>query len=289
MKFFQVDAFTKNYRGGNPAGVVFQAEFLTDSQMQSLASRAAFSETAFILESQTADHRLRFFTPRQEVGICAHATMAAYHLMLEQGVLQPGVYKMETLAGLQRVRLAPDGVCSMTQNLPQFGMKVAPEILAPALGLLPAEVSDQIPIRVVSTGLKKIFVPIANLEILNRIKFDFKAIDRISRDHDAIGVYVFSLETVGNSTAHCRNCAPTVGIEEDSATGTSAAALASNLFEYGILEDIGDAYHSFEQGYCIAQPSEILVQLITKKAIIEEVWVAGRSVTIHEMEFSEPG
>ena len=212
--------------------------------------------------------------------------MAAYHFMLEQGVLRPGTYKMETLAGIQEVKISPDGMCSMTQNLPQFGKKVTPEAMASALGLLPAEVSDQLPIRVVSTGLKKIFVPIANLEILNRIKFDFKAIDRISRDHDAIGVYVFSLETIGNSTAHCRNCAPTVGIEEDSATGTSAAALACNLFENGILPDIGDAYHSFEQGYSIARPSEILVRLITKKLKIEEVWVAGRSVTIREMEFS---
>ena len=284
IKLFQVNAFTSDSQGGNPAGVVLSADSLSERQMQAIAAKAGFSETAFVLGSSLADQRVRFFTTTQEVRLCGHATMATYHLLFTQGILAEGHHKMETLAGVQNIEIRSGGLCSMTQNLPEFGMELAPELLATALGLELESFSDLLPIRIVSTGLKKIFVPVKTLDELSNIRFDLEMIDRISRDHDAIGVYVFSLETVGDATAHCRNSSPTVGINEESATGTSAGALACNLYHSGLVSDKEAEHLKFEQGYCMGLPSEILVQLEIRSKKIQKVKVLGRSQTFKEMK-----
>ena len=72
--FFQVQAFTKDGAGGNAAGVVSDASGLSEAHMQAVAAQAGYSETAFVCPSDTADHRVRFFTPTREVNLCGHAT-----------------------------------------------------------------------------------------------------------------------------------------------------------------------------------------------------------------------
>ena len=134
------------------------------------------------------------------------------------------------------------------------------------------------PIQVASTGLHKIFVPVASLESLLSIVPDFAAIESVSRLHGAIGMYCYSLESKSNATAHCRNFAPVVGIMEDSATGTSAAALSCVLRQNGILEKSASLRLVYEQGDCIGQPSEIIVLLDLEDDVICGVRVAGRAI-----------
>ena len=76
----QVDAFTDRPFGGNPAGVVIDAEDLTDSEMLSIANEMNLSETAFVLPSDKADFRIRWFTPKKEALFCGHATSQAFML-----------------------------------------------------------------------------------------------------------------------------------------------------------------------------------------------------------------
>jgi len=84
-KIKQVDAFTDRIFGGNPAGVVPSAEGLTDKEMLSIANEINASETAFVLPSDTADFRIRWFTPKKEVLFCGHATVASLHALAEEG------------------------------------------------------------------------------------------------------------------------------------------------------------------------------------------------------------
>src|SRR5512138_2981742 len=81
-RLYQVDAFTTERFQGNPAGVVPEADGLTDAQMQAIAKELNNSETAFILSPAADDHEvwLRFFTPATEVPSCGHATIAAHYV-----------------------------------------------------------------------------------------------------------------------------------------------------------------------------------------------------------------
>jgi PhzF family phenazine biosynthesis protein len=77
MKTYFADSFTNEPFKGNPAAVCFPESELQDAIMQNIAAEIGFSETAFV--RHIADHRynIRFFTPKQEIPLCGHATLAA--------------------------------------------------------------------------------------------------------------------------------------------------------------------------------------------------------------------
>jgi len=81
-RIYQIDAFTRERFKGNPAGVVPNADGLTEAQMQTIARELNNSETAFIFSPNAPDHdvRIRFFTPTTEVPSCGHATISAHYV-----------------------------------------------------------------------------------------------------------------------------------------------------------------------------------------------------------------
>lgn len=84
---FIYDAFTQEKFGGNPAGIVLQAEELLSQEKQNLAKELGFSETVFISWTQEADWQFEYFTPKQEVDLCGHATIGAVYALFEEGEL----------------------------------------------------------------------------------------------------------------------------------------------------------------------------------------------------------
>ena len=277
----QVDAFSAAGEGGNPAGVVLDADDLSAEQMQAVAAEMGLSETAFVCSHPQAERAVRFFTPTAEVGLCGHATIASWHLLMEQGIVAPGRYRMWTRSGMQQIRCEAGGRVAMSQNRPQFGPVLDPGPVALSLGLDASQFLDaaRVPVQVASTGLHKIFAPIRSLEDLMSIQPDLAAIDRLSRSVGAIGIYCYTLESRHGGIAQCRNFAPVVGIEEDSATGTSAAATACLLFHHGVVDSSQAGDLVFEQGYSLGQPSEIQVRLEVEGRGVEQVWVAGSATT----------
>ena len=83
IQVHQVDAFTRERFTGNPAGVVLNADGLSESQMLAIAREINNSDTAIILAPDNSEHgmRARFFTPRTEVGFVGHATVAAHYVL----------------------------------------------------------------------------------------------------------------------------------------------------------------------------------------------------------------
>jgi len=281
---YTVNAFTKNAEGGNPAGVVINETALSESEMQKIASKLGFSETAFIQNSTKDTQLIRFFTPQMEVDLCGHATIASYFLLGEMGKINPGNYVMKTRAGNQDITYESNGRVTMTQNNPEFGKTIDAVVIAESLGLKAKDFHDSLPVQIASTGLYKIFAPIKDLKSLDKLKPDYGKIKSISENHGAIGIYAYTLETLHDSTAHCRNFSPVVGINEDAATGTSAAALSCVLFKYGKVNPEEQEYLTFEQGYKIGSPSEIIVKLGFKKNIINKVRVAGEATIIDKKD-----
>lgn len=94
---YHVDAFTRTPFRGNSAGVVLNADGLSETQMQLIARELRHSETAFLLRSDDSDVRIRYFTPTVEVPICGHATVAAHYVRHGAGTGQH--HSLANLAG----------------------------------------------------------------------------------------------------------------------------------------------------------------------------------------------
>jgi len=285
IKAFTLNAFAKSKNGGNPAGVILNSDGLSDKQMLLVAEKIGFSETAFVQKSNKADFKVRFFTPNAEVDICGHATIATFYLLADRQIIQTGKYTQETKAGVLMIEILKDGTVFMDQNLPQYFDIIDRTLIAESLNISPNIIRDDLPIQIVSTGLKFILIPIENLAQLTQIKSDIKKVKEISKKFDVFGYHLFTLETKFGSTAHCRNLAPLYDVkEEEAATGTANGALSCYLFKYGKInkQQINDVV--FEQGYSMNKPSEIRAKLEIDGNNITSVRVGGIASDMQEIE-----
>ena len=136
IPLYQVDAFTTEAFRGNPAGVVMLTEKMPDRWMQAVAKEMNLSETAFLLGAQDG-FNLRWFTPKMEVDLCGHATLASAHILFEKGYLLPNATaKFNTLSGALSASIA-DGWISL--NFPSLSLEQIPvsDQIIQALGFTP--------------------------------------------------------------------------------------------------------------------------------------------------------
>lgn len=261
-----VDAFASEPCAGNAAGVVPDAEGLTDDQMRAIAGELGASETAFVRESDDADRRLRYFTPTTEVDLCGHATVASHAHLYADGRIDAGEHTLETNVGVVDVEVESDGTVWMTQNPPEVrAVDVGYERVAAATGLPAASLrgaSDDLPLAVASTGLPFLVAPVTYLSDLGDAAPDFDAVEALADDVDAAGVYAFSFDTLaGDATLHGRAWVPGAGIDEDPVTGTASGATGAYLNHYAAFGgDMADEL-VFEQGDFVDRPGRVRVRV----------------------------
>ncbi|MEG0134919.1 MAG: PhzF family phenazine biosynthesis protein [Cetobacterium sp.] len=273
MKTYTVQAFTKDNKGGNIAGVVLDCSIFSNKEMQYIAKELGFSETAFILKSAVADFKIKFFTPESEVDLCGHATIAAFSLLRNLKIISCGTYTQETKAGVLKVFVTENEIF-MEQSLPEFLNILNSSEILDSLNITEESLDKNIPVRIISTGLKDIFIPIKNREILNKISPNQDMIKSISKKFNVIGYHLFALDEEVNIDAYCRNFAPLYGIDEESATGTSNCALACYLYKLNKVKN--DNYHfNFIQGESLGNISEIKGQLKIESNHIKECYIGG--------------
>ena len=248
-----VNAFTANGENGNPAGVMLEADSLSEDQMLSIAQQVNLSETAFVSESSVADQRVRFFSPTGEVDLCGHATIATWSLLRSLGRISNGNYIQQTQAGNLAVEVQ-DNLVFMEQTPPVFGEEVSIIEVASLLGVTAADFHPSLQPQMVSTGLKDLMVPVKDKHVLARLRPQTKAIEAFSKERNSYSLHVFAL-TEGDSLASARNFDPAHGIPEECATGTSNGALLCYLKEKDILpkQDI----YRIEQGEAMHQLSYV--------------------------------
>lgn len=279
IEVFILNAFAKTANGGNPAGVVLNSN-LSDIQMLNIAKEVGFSETAFLNKTGEKSYEAKYFTPAAEVDLCGHATVAAFSLLKLKKLITNGTYFLNTKAGPINLNVNDNNIF-MTQKLPEFSEILSSDEISDCLNIKNDDlITDlhHLPLQVVSTGLRDIIVPIKNLKTLLSMQPNFDKITELSRKYNTIGLHAFSLETMFNSTAHCRNFAPLYDVPEESATGTASGALASYLFKYKLINSINAKNIIFEQGYIMDKPSEILVNLDTENNNILAVNVGGSAL-----------
>jgi len=270
MKIYHVTAFYKEVHGGNKAGVVLFADTLSNQEKQAIAKRLGYSETAFVTKSNKADFEVRFFTPTKEVDLCGHATIGTFNVMRDEGIISPGIYTQKTKAGILKLNVKKDTVY-MQQLNPRYYQKIS-NIDIQRLFKNELEVHSKYPVQIVSTGLKEIFLPVLSKDALNALDPKFNQMIDFCLQVGAIGVHAFSLDE-DSVDAFSRNFAPVVGINEESATGTSNGALACYIHKY---HEKKNNYY-MQQGFSMNQPSEIFVKLEVDDDYIQQVWVGGRA------------
>jgi len=273
---YHLTAFPKTSTGGNKAGVYLNADFLTEKEMQEIASELDYSETAFVMKSCLADFKVRFFTPFSEVDLCGHATIATFNLLRDLKIIDIGIYHQETKAGILKLEVNKK-IVFMQQVKPVFDQTISLNEIEECFHDIKFNMNFNP--QVVSTGLREIFVAVSNVETLNKIKPKMKNIERLSNKYNAIGMHVFALDSCEKEVdAHGRNFVPVVGINEESATGTSNGALGCYLFKYHFKKD----KYILRQGYNLNLPSEIITKIIYKEDEISEVWVGGSALIINK-------
>lgn len=274
---YKVTAFSDDTNGGNPAGVVLNADLLTEAQMLRIAKDVGFSETAFVMNSDLANYKVRFFTPVDEVDLCGHATVATFNLLRDMGNITTGNYSQETKAGILKLRIF-DKCIYMEQNLPKYYDVIDKDEIYRCFESQLSDYICELPIQIVSTGLRDIILPVKDLDSLFALNPNLEMISEISKKYDVVGIHAFCLENLHNGDVHARNFAPRYGISEEAATGTSNGALACYLKKY-MNWHFNDKF-VIEQGYSMKRPSKILVELSCNGDKIEEVYVGGSATLI---------
>ncbi|MFD2305726.1 PhzF family phenazine biosynthesis protein [Enterococcus termitis] len=268
LSVYVASGFSKDQEGGNKAGVVFMDNPLTTAQKMAVAKQLGYAETAFISASDRADYRFEYFTPKEEVALCGHATIASFALLMQGNKISKNEYTIETNSGILTISIK-DGMIFMEQNKPIFYDILSPNEFDDCFDSQAIDRTYQI--QVVSTGLKDILVPIKSETALEALKPDFEKIEEISQKHDVVGLHLYAFT---DDRIICRNFAPLYDINEEAATGTSNAALACYLYKHRYLQK---ELYVFEQGYSLESPSEIVVKLATNSDNeIVNVFVGGK-------------
>ena len=268
VQVYKLTAFPNGKNGGNKAGVVIDANSLSDSDMQGIAKNVGYSETAFVLKSEKADFRVRYFTPLREVDICGHATIATFNLLRDKKVIKKGTYSVETRVGVLNVEVLKAEVY-MEQMHPIFFETVEDFEIYDCF-YEERFINKDLPIKIVSTGLREIFVPVKDVETLHKLHPRIHNIKYLSEKYNVIGVHLFAIDD--KVDAYGRNFAPAFGIDEESATGTSNGALACYLNKF---YSPTKTEYVLRQGYSMDMPSEIKVTLTKHLTEILKVSVGG--------------
>ncbi|MBQ1755035.1 MAG: PhzF family phenazine biosynthesis protein, partial [Bacteroidales bacterium] len=249
--------------------------FPDDNWMRQLAAELRYSETAFVRRDGVTEFTVRYFTPAGEIDLCGHATIATFGVLFQEGLVPEGARCLNhTKAGDLEVVAGKTVMMQMASPRLVQTFDEAPlmkDLLA-AMGGLTREALGTLPVQTFSTGLPDILLPVRDVATLQDLKPDMDALNALSERLDVVGVHAFAINPDDGYTAHVRNFAPRYDIPEESATGTSNAALTAYLFHHGIIRDGGRC--TFLQGEAMGRPS-LIQTTVDLRAGVPDIRVGG--------------
>ncbi len=257
LSYFHVDAFADRPFGGNRAGICLLESLLDQPLMQRIADETNLAETSFLWR-EGSQFRLRWFTPRVELPLCGHGTLAAAHILWEQGGWpREKEIVFNTTSGPLTVRSLPAAPAQphwLEMNFPAFGSSPA---------TLPRELRALFP------------APLRVMETNNRWLIELDGEERVSGfvpDHELLrshSVIISSRAAAGSSFDFVsRFFAGPVGVPEDAVTGSAHCSLGP--YWSGLLGKT-----EFLAYQASARGGVIKVKLEGDRAIL-----AGRAVTL---------
>ncbi len=203
---YQVDAFASRVFAGNPAAICPLEQWLPDEQMQAIAAENNLSETAFFVPNGDG-YALRWFTPKVEVDLCGHATLASAFVILNR--LAPGnSVRFETKSGTLVVTRDGDLLSMDFPSRPPVECAVHPQLLA-ALGGQPSTVLGARDYLVIYGSEDEVRALDPDMEMLKRIDRFAAIVSAPGKDADFVS----------------RFFAPAKGVPEDPVTGSAHTTL----------------------------------------------------------------
>ena len=233
VNVLHIDAFSSIPNKGNPAGVVLNGEDYSDEEMQLIAKKIGFNETAFLVPSNIADYRIRYFTPGHEMNLCGHATMGTVYAMQQQGILQKTSFTIETNAGVLPIE------CHLVNNQLSIKMQHAKpqflkftgsvEKLAQSIGISVEEIDHTLPIIYGSTGTWTLIIPIKKLQSFAKMTPHTSDFPEILVDLPTSSVHPICFEVRdADNDMHARHfSSPYSGTIEDAVTGTGSGVMGA--------------------------------------------------------------
>lgn len=284
---YHYDAFSRMPGKGNPAGIVLEGDSLTEKQMQEVAQKVGFNETAFVVKSNRADLGIRYFTPGHEMNLCGHGTMGTLYCMLERGRRESkGILTIETKAGILQVKISEAKgryVIRMGQAVPEFKeFEGSIDDLASVIGIASGDIDTSLPVIYGSTGTWTFLVPIRKLSVFSKMNPDNKKFPEILTKLPHSSIHPFCLETIHkNSHMHSRHfSSPFSGTIEDPVTGTASGVMGAYYSRY-IKPGESDLELIMEQGQEIDRDGQVFVH-VSRQGEEVSVEISGTAVYVGE-------
>jgi PhzF family phenazine biosynthesis protein len=284
IEILRYAAFAKEPTGGNPAGVVLQAEGLTEAAMQSAAAAVGYSETAFVtrraIGGDPRRHQLRYFSPSDEVPFCGHATLATGFALAERhGVgkftfeTPIGIVEIDTVSGDQGITAAFTSVEPAVKAVPDDVL----DSLLDLLGFGRRDLSTHYPPRLAYAGNWHPILVLNDKTLFDTYGFEPAALRNLMRQQGWMGT-VTTMYRLSSHEFEARNPFPVGAITEDPATGSAAAAFGGYLRALSLIETPGPL--TIHQGRHVGRDSVLTVTI----PAVGGIRVSGTVVEISAVE-----
>jgi predicted PhzF superfamily epimerase YddE/YHI9 len=254
LPLFHVDAFTEAPLAGNPAAVCILTSWPVDSWLQSVAAEMNLSETAFLVQGARG-FDLRWFTPKVEVDLCGHATLAAAHVVWQQGLCAPGeAIEFSTRSGVLQAGWRGGDIELNFPLLPETPAEAPPGLLA-------------------ALGAEAVYIGRNQFDFLVELQSE-SALRRLAPDFTKLaglpvrGTIVTSRADDPRFDFVSQFFAPAAGIHEDPVTGSAHCCL-------------GDFWRK-RLGKCefVAWQASARGGLVKVRVAGERAFLSGRAVTV---------
>ena len=285
-----LDAFTDTPYAGNPCAVLPDARGLNTAQMQRIAREANLPETAFVLPSDQADFRVRYFTPTHELPFAGHPTIATTFMLAQEGMIQLSEpttrIHLEFGVGVLPVDIqVADGGPSwvvMTQRVPDFGETLTAEEVAACFSLSADDLLEGYAPQVVSTGVPFLLVPARNIEVLKKADMQRDTLRALCARVGAANAYMFcpgGFER--DADLHARFFGPD-NANEDPYTGSAGGCAGAYGVHHGLL---AGPEITLEQGHIIDRPGIGVLRIEGGPGNVTGVQLGGAAVKVLDGHF----
>jgi len=284
-----IDAFSTIPGKGNPAGVVLNGEDFSEEEMLAIAKAVGFNETSFVVSSEMADIRIRYFTPGHEMNLCGHATMGTVYALRMNGLLKQSNITIETKAGVLPVKVHEENNelrITMQQAKPQFQtFSGSKSELAASIGLTEEDLHPDYPIVYGSTGIWTLIIPIKELASFYKMVPATEEFPTILKEIPRASLHPICLEVRDErNDMHARHfSSPFSGTIEDAVTGTAAGVMGA-YYQTFIDEDVRlPATLIVEQGYEMNKDGRVYVHVEGEKGDLD-ISISGTAVYVKDIE-----
>ncbi len=288
VNVLHIDAFSHIPNKGNPAGVVLNGHYYTDTEMLMIAIEVGFNETAFVVPSQVADFRIRFFTPGHEMNLCGHATMGTVFALHQNGQIHKSQFTIETNAGVLPIsitELNDQLLITMQHAKPEFiPFTGSVEKLATSIGLQLDDIDPNYPIVYGSTGAWTLIIPMKSLECFERMIPNNALFPDILNDLPKASVHPICFEVRDEQNdMHARHfSSPYSGTIEDAVTGTGSGVMGAYMKTYVDPPLLLPTTLRVEQGHEIGKDGVVHVHIDENEAELS-ISISGTAVFVKKM------